>query len=146
MRYIDADKLYPDCMTKNGTLAISQTQLANAPTVKPEKGLITNVTFDEDKLKEIVQTDVIDKIKSGELVLKSEDPQGDIFPMEIVAGKCPIEVGGNCPLKTQGEWKTGYTAKQKKVAVCNLCNCISFQGKTNFCHNCGAKMQKGGQA
>lgn len=44
----------------------------------------------------------------------------------------------------QGEWTIGYTAKQKKVAVCNLCNRISFQGKTNFCHNCGAAMRKGG--
>ncbi len=34
MRCIDADKLYPDCMTKNGTLAISQSQIANAPTVE----------------------------------------------------------------------------------------------------------------
>ena len=34
MRLIDADKLYPDCMTKNGTLAISQSQIANAPTVE----------------------------------------------------------------------------------------------------------------
>ena len=34
MRTIDADKLYPDCMTKNGTLAISQSQIANAPTVE----------------------------------------------------------------------------------------------------------------
>lgn len=33
MRYVDADKLYPDCMTKDGKLAISQSQLANAPTV-----------------------------------------------------------------------------------------------------------------
>lgn len=33
MRLIDADKLYPDCMTKNGTLAISQSQIANAPTI-----------------------------------------------------------------------------------------------------------------
>lgn len=32
MRLIDADKLYPDRMTKEG-LAISQTQIANAPTV-----------------------------------------------------------------------------------------------------------------
>lgn len=32
-RLIDADKLYPDCLTKNGTLAISQSQIANAPTV-----------------------------------------------------------------------------------------------------------------
>ena len=34
MRIIDADKLYPDCMTKDGKLAISQSQLANAPTVE----------------------------------------------------------------------------------------------------------------
>lgn len=33
MRLIDADKLYPDKMTKEGTLAISQDQLANAPTI-----------------------------------------------------------------------------------------------------------------
>lgn len=33
MRLIDADKLYPDCMTKDGKLAISQSQLADAPTV-----------------------------------------------------------------------------------------------------------------
>lgn len=46
-------------------------------------------------------------------------------------------------IRLQGEWTVGYTAKQKKVAVCNLCNCISFQGKTNFCHNCGADMKGG---
>ena len=38
-RLIDADKLYPDCLTKDGTLAISQSQIANAPTVE--------YTFDE---------------------------------------------------------------------------------------------------
>ena len=79
----------------------------NAPTVEvePEKIAIANVSFDENKLKEIVQTEVIDKIKNGELVLKAEEgPQGNIFPMEIVAGKCPIEADGNCPLRPQGEW------------------------------------------
>ena len=35
MRLIDADKLKPDCLTKDGRLAISQSQIANAPTVKP---------------------------------------------------------------------------------------------------------------
>jgi len=34
MRLINADKLYPDCMTKDGTLAISQSQIANAPTIE----------------------------------------------------------------------------------------------------------------
>lgn len=36
MRLVDADKLYPDCLTKDGKLAISQSQLANAPTVPNE--------------------------------------------------------------------------------------------------------------
>lgn len=44
----------------------------NAPPAEPEKVLIANVTFDEDKLKEIVQTEVIDKIKSGEWVRKED--------------------------------------------------------------------------
>lgn len=35
MRLIDADKLKPDCITKDGKFAISQSQIANAPTVKP---------------------------------------------------------------------------------------------------------------
>ena len=38
MRLIDADKLYPDCMTKKGTLAISQSQIADAPTVEIPTG------------------------------------------------------------------------------------------------------------
>jgi len=33
MRLIDADKLRPDCLTKDGKIAISQSQIANAPTV-----------------------------------------------------------------------------------------------------------------
>ncbi len=33
MRLIDADKLHPDVMTKRGALAISQGQLAYAPTI-----------------------------------------------------------------------------------------------------------------
>ena len=38
MRLIDADKLYPDCMTKDGKLAISQSQLANAPAISIDLG------------------------------------------------------------------------------------------------------------
>ncbi|MBO4579271.1 MAG: hypothetical protein J5715_03855 [Clostridiales bacterium] len=38
MRLIDADKLYPDCITKEGTLAISQSQIANAETVERPTG------------------------------------------------------------------------------------------------------------
>ena len=35
---------------------------------------------------------------------KNDRQQGDIFSMKIVAGKCPIEAGGDCPLRPQGEW------------------------------------------
>ena len=34
MRLIDADKLCPDCFTRSGKLAISQSQIAEAPTVE----------------------------------------------------------------------------------------------------------------
>lgn len=33
-RLIDADKLHPDCFTKDGKLAISQSQIADAPVVE----------------------------------------------------------------------------------------------------------------
>lgn len=42
MREVKADKIYPDCLTKNGTLAISQNQIANASTVEERpKGIWT---------------------------------------------------------------------------------------------------------
>lgn len=37
MRLIDADKLYPDRLTKTGELAISQSQIADAPTAFDDK-------------------------------------------------------------------------------------------------------------
>lgn len=38
MRLIDADKLYPDCISNKGGLAISQSQIANAETIEQETG------------------------------------------------------------------------------------------------------------
>lgn len=35
-------------------------------------------------------------------VRDTERPQGEIFPMELVAGKCPIDANGDCPLRTKG--------------------------------------------
>lgn len=34
----------------------------------------------------------------------AEIPKDEIFPMKIVAGKCPIDANGDCPLRPQGEW------------------------------------------
>ena len=73
------------------------------------------VSFDENKLKEIVQTEVIDKIKSGEIVLQDERPQG--------------------------EWI--YDEDYINPYRCDKCN-YHNDDKTNFCPNCGADMRKGG--
>ena len=65
----------------------------HAPTVDPEKVLIANVSFDEEKLKEIIQTEVINKIKNGELVLKAEEkPQGEREFIEILAQTVPEDL------------------------------------------------------
>lgn len=90
----------------------------NAPTIDPEKVLIANVNFDEDKLKEIVQTEVIDRIKNGELVLKEEE-------------------------KPQGEWiKTNELIGEhfNNVFVCNQCGARAVD-KLKFCPECGADMR-----
>ncbi len=62
---------------------------------------------------------------------------------EIIAGKCPIEVGGHCPLRPQGEWIIdGHHIR------CNRCNeyicSTDREGNKipdNFCPNCGADMR-----
>ena len=54
-RLIDADKLYPDRLTKQGNLAISQSQIANAPTVE----LTSDIRW-TDKLSVIANGDIID--------------------------------------------------------------------------------------
>ena len=93
-----------------------------AETVEPEKVLLANVTFDEDKLKEIVQTEVIDKIKSGKLVVKKEDrPQGEWIITEELKGA------------------GGIVYRTRK---CNKCGWeFSLVIPRNFCPNCGAKMK-----
>lgn len=62
-------------------------EIDNAPTVEQEVKLVpmAKVTFDEEKLREIVHKEVIDKIKSGELVLQAEDkwiPVSERLPEE----------------------------------------------------------------
>lgn len=73
-RLIDADKLYPDRMTNKGTVAISQSQIAKAPTVQavpiPEnatngdviKAMFPNIirtgTILSDKRENIIATNI----------------------------------------------------------------------------------------
>ena len=70
-------------------------------------------------------------------------PSVDLWEMRQEATENALKKAEVLYERPKGEWTIGYTAKQKKVSVCNLCNCISCQGKTNFCHNCGASMKGG---
>lgn len=51
MRVIDADKLKPDCMTKDGRFAISQSQIANAKPIQTSTDAVSrqdvNTLIDE---------------------------------------------------------------------------------------------------
>ena len=88
----------------------------NAPTVKPEKVLVANVTFDKDKLEEIVRDQVIEPIKNGGLVIKEEKPQG--------------------------KWVEPFERNGKTYHKCNHCHISSeLILIDNFCPNCGADMR-----
>ena len=103
-----ADVIEAICCDLDGT---SINGFDNAPTVEPQKVPIANVTFDENKLKNIVQTEVIEKIKSGELVIKDERPKG--------------------------EWN--YI--QAGMAVCPFCGARPHEDYKDFCAKCGADMR-----
>lgn len=99
MRLIDADKLYPDCMTKNGTLAISQSQIANAPTIEPEKIIVSEIgkayTRGFDTGIETVRSE-------GEWVAITSCLDNDIH---IICSHCKEEFIGKSTLE---EWKKEY--------------------------------------
>ena len=62
----------------------------NAPTVEPEvkKVPIASVTFDTEKLKELTD-EIVERIKSGEIVLQDERPQGEWIFVSRNCWKCP---------------------------------------------------------
>lgn len=58
MRLIDADKLHPDRMTNRGTVAISQSQIAKAPTVDVLDKIRTEIEREADYQDAYVNADV----------------------------------------------------------------------------------------
>ena len=116
-RLIDADKLNPDCLTKDGKLAISQSQLANAPTVEPE------ITNDD------LQAAMTESYHLGyELAeTKFKRPTGELIARE--------------DMDYRDENKVIH-----KHFMCDKCGFIHdfIDGHTsqyNFCPNCGADMR-----
>ena len=125
----------------------------NAPPVEPEKVLFANVTFDEDKLKEIVQTEVIEKIKSGELVIKDERPQVVLFAENITEEekqKLIAEIKAvmdNTKFTEEPERPKGEWVQQGLGTYCSNCkghapfNPLGKEYLSPFCPDCGADMR-----
>ena len=94
----------------------------NAPTVEPTFKPIAQFTIDEDKLKQIVNENVIEPIKRGELIIKDERPHGKWIGVEYYADGHPVF----------------------KVWECSCCREEHYGDDTiltNFCPNCGADMR-----
>ena len=98
MRLIDADKLYPDRMTTKGGVAISQSQIANAPTVEVEKcgDCISRAAAIDAVWKPIVKPNemIFDALKQAQQneieALPSVGPEkcGDSVSRRAIIGKC----------------------------------------------------------
>lgn len=126
MRLIDADALKTDISTEWLTAQTKQAFykiIDNAPTVEPEKVYLAKFSFDEDKLEQIVRDEVIEPIKKGELVLRTDErPHG----------------------KWEEDWQEDLDFMSRKGWKCPFCKWRTTYGETNFCMNCGADMRKGG--
>ena len=118
MRLIDADALsralaemwYDSHISVTG---VSVSELINKqPTIEPKTKVIAPITFDEDKLREIVH-EAVERIKEEYDIV--DRPKGEwIFRREFVE---------DTPF-------TGYR--------CSNCNYWQGMGAWNFCPNCGS--------
>lgn len=116
MRAIDADKLKPDCMTKDGRFAISQNQIANAKPIQPS-------------------TDAVSRQAVKEQMIKYGFYAPDMTVTEFVEELPPVT-----PTRPKGHW----IEVDLDVWDCSECKEGSCSGnKTNFCPNCGADMREG---
>lgn len=121
MRLIDADAFKEQLENAYEYTELSEVieMLDNAPAVdiKP----FANVTFDKDELEQIVRDKVIEPIKNGELVLKTEEVKTEERP--------------------HGEWLDIYSSH-----IAYKCSCCGVQMPItdlfNYCPNCGAYMRK----
>lgn len=79
---------------------------------------IANITFDREQLQKIVEERVIEPIKNGELVVKTEE-------------------------RPTGEWIEHYDNSDGFTwLTCSRCMFKAYEEDYNFCPNCGADMRK----
>ena len=94
----------------------------NAPTVEPETKVVANVTFNKEQLEKIVKkakTDILAQIErpQGEWIYTNKEDKEKGYGGYCSNCKCDMPIFNE-------DWKMKYC-------------------ETNFCPNCGAKMQKG---
>ena len=119
MRLIDADKLHPDSIGRKG-LAISQSQIANAPTVEYPEAITIKCDTEEDKQK------LVSALRNAsarlEVRVEEEKPTGEWKEMGYETGAL------------------GITYKQTQCSNCGWEHALPMWW--NFCPNCGADMRK----
>ena len=100
----------------------------NAPTVEPQKVPIANVTFDTEKLKELTD-DIVERIKSGEIVLQDERPKGEWI--ETQRGIHVTDYKCSCCGRTVRD-DTGYNVANDYP----FCHCgADMREETSVCQN-----------
>lgn len=122
MRLIDADEFKFKLMRYDDNDLIKVKYVCqyidNAPTVNIKP--FASFTFDKEQLEQIVEDRVIEPIKNGELVLKTEE-------------------------RPQGEW-LDYS-EDEGYLECPICGCLTNcdgnKEELHYCWNCGADMRGG---
>ena len=152
MRLIDADELKEVIYRSSvDTREKIKNIIDNAPTVDIKS--FASFSFDKDELNRIIEERVIEPIKNGELVVKTEErPQGDITEEQAIdklheTGWLPRH-DKEMTERPTGQWivtgeEQGALGITYKIRKCSNCSGEhSLVIPNNFCPNCGAKMTK----
>lgn len=124
MRLIDADKLKPDCMTKDGRFAISQSQIANAKPIQTSTDAVSRQAVLEGLA-------IIAKVKARSDAQKSLMGRVMFFVEQL-----PFVT----PTRPKGKWEdVNSDGSLWRCSVCQDTACCNG----NYCPNCGARMKEG---
>ena len=105
--YYRGDNWCPQCQREEFQEAIEAVPSAD----RPQK-VITQITFDEEKLREIVK-EAVERFKEE---------------YEITD-------------RPQGEWIIEVDANDNTYGRCSICGMRQYAGQLNFCPDCGARMK-----